>query len=99
MNVYISGPISGIAELNLSAFMEAHKALEDLGHTPVNPHIKDLPADAAWQDHMRMDIKMLMDCQGVAMLPGWENSRGAKIERQLALDLGIPVQLIEEWVK
>jgi hypothetical protein len=40
---------------------------------------------------MRVDIKLAVDCDGIAMLPGWEQSRGAAIERNLLRDLGLPV--------
>ena len=35
-------------------------------------------------------IKRLMDCDILALLPGWERSRGANIERNLAITLGMP---------
>jgi hypothetical protein len=38
---------------------------------------------------MRADIKALMDCTHIALLPEWERSRGALIEARLAADLGM----------
>ncbi|MDQ4172605.1 DUF4406 domain-containing protein [Pseudomonas aeruginosa] len=35
--------------------------------------------------------KRLMDCDILALLPGWERSRGANIERNLAITLGMHV--------
>ncbi|HDG9216723.1 TPA: DUF4406 domain-containing protein, partial [Pseudomonas aeruginosa] len=46
---------------------------------------------APWQTFMRDGIKRLMDCDILALLPGWERSRGANIERGLAITLGMHV--------
>jgi len=98
MRIYISGPISGMPDLNQPAFLVASLSLLDRGHRALNPFQNGLPGSSPWSDHMRADIRMLMDSDAVAMLPGWENSRGAKIERQLALDVGIPVKTLAEWL-
>lgn len=88
---YISGPISGKPDLNKPAFAKAAEALLALGHQVINPHEKGLPDSASWEEHMRADIKLLMDCDTVAMLDGWAESRGARIEYRLAKDLGLRV--------
>lgn len=40
---------------------------------------------------MRRDIAALMDCDTVATLPGWEHSKGAKLEVLIAEKLGMTV--------
>jgi hypothetical protein len=40
---------------------------------------------------MKRDIAELLKADAVLLLDGWQNSNGAKIERALALDLGIQV--------
>ena len=40
---------------------------------------------------MKANIKALCDCCTVALLPGWEGSKGANIEARLALNLGMRV--------
>jgi hypothetical protein len=40
---------------------------------------------------MKLDIKQLVDCDGVALLPDWFRSKGASIEHRLAHDLGMPI--------
>jgi hypothetical protein len=98
MKLYISGPVSGMPGLNKDAFNAAEIQLDAAGHSVINPIKNGLPDDAPWVDHMRADIKMLMDCDGVAYLPGWENSRGAKIEIELARALGFPVLHYAKWL-
>lgn len=37
---------------------------------------------------MKADIKLLMDCDAIYLLKGWEDSKGARIEKELAESLG-----------
>ena len=87
--VYISGPITGIAFGNRFAFMCARAALELCGYEAVDPSEVQLDDEASWADYMRADLKLLLDCDFILMLDGWEDSKGARIERELAENLGI----------
>jgi hypothetical protein len=89
MKVYISGPITGIKDNNRVNFMHAEYRLKDLGYEVVNPLIiaKDMPNNSNWIDYMKVDIKALMDCDAIYMLKGWEKSKGATLEREIALKL------------
>ncbi|MGV0982813.1 MAG: DUF4406 domain-containing protein [Polynucleobacter sp.] len=90
MKVYISGPITGYADLNRLAFEEAKRALEALDYMPISPLDVCLTAPDywKWEDYMRADIEAMMKCGAIMMLDGWEQSRGAKIEHDLAEALG-----------
>ena len=44
-----------------------------------------------WSAYMKNDISVLMKCNEAHFLPDWQDSKGAKIEHQLCLDLGIPI--------
>lgn len=50
-----------------------------------------------WMWYMRRTINMMLEADGVALLRGWRNSRGAKIEHDLALALGMPVNMWQAW--
>lgn len=93
---YISGPMTGLPDFNRVAFLAAEKALRDLGHEPVNPVYNGVPDKAPWHEHMRADIKMLMDCDVIVMLPGWMDSKGAKLEQCIAHWLGMRVVTLEQ---
>jgi hypothetical protein len=88
---YISGPITGMPALNRFAFAEAVIDLACLGYSPVDPFsvCDNLPKNSSWSDYMRQDIPELCQCQYIFMLPGWWKSRGAIIERIIAMVLGI----------
>lgn len=44
-----------------------------------------------WRDCMRIALDELTFCHEIHMLPGWQQSEGAKLEHQIALALGMPV--------
>ncbi len=46
---------------------------------------------------MHADLQSVLDCDWVAMLPGWERSVGSTIERRVAETVGKPIYLAE-WV-
>lgn len=87
--VYISGPITGIDFGNRFAFMAARCGLELCGYEVIDPSEVKLDDDASWADYMRADLKLLLDCDFIFMLEGWEDSKGARLERELAERLGI----------
>ena len=96
--IYISGPMTGLPDFNYPAFHAAARALREAGYTVVNPAENGLPADAPWSDHMREDIRQMMDCDGVAVLPGWQVSKGAKLETMVATAIGMRVRSLALWL-
>ena len=95
--VYISGPITGVPDLNRPAFASAARILEERGFETVNPHDNGLQPDAPWSEHMRADIRALTTCDRLVYLPGSDASRGAAVERYVAAALGIPESPIEDY--
>lgn len=96
MKIYIAGKISGLVyEDALRAFAEAEKLLADLGHQPVNPMKENgLDGDGKeypWAEYMKRDIPHLLGCDAIFLLDGWQDSKGAKLERLIAHELGMEV--------
>lgn len=89
--VYVSGRMTGMPELNFPAFHAAAAYLRAQGYRVINPAELDEgdTEPMSWAGYMRRDIKALMDCDLIAMLPDWERSKGATIEHDLAVDLGM----------
>lgn len=87
--VYIAGAMSGLPDLNFPAFHRAAAQLRALGYQVVNPAEINTDPAADWLTCMRADIKQLVDCDAIAMLPGWEQSKGATLERLIAVGLGL----------
>ena len=94
--LYISGPMTGLPEFNYPAFFSAEEALVLAGYEVENPARNPDPEPKTWEGFMRMAVRQLMDCDGVALLPGWLESKGALVEVNLAKTLGMPVMTIGE---
>ena len=97
--IYISGPMTGLPDFNYPAFNAAAARLRAAGYNVVNPAEKYLPTSAHWSEHLRADIKAMMDCDSVATLPGWAASKGAKLELSVARPLGFTVLSVEQWLE
>lgn len=93
--VYIAGPMTGLPEFNYPAFNAAAQRLRALGYQVENPAENPVPSCSSWKGYMRLGLTQLLQCDVVAMLPNWEDSRGARIEYQLARDLELQVVAIE----
>lgn len=94
---YIAGPMSNLKDHNYPAFHAAAARLRAKGLHVENPaEVKADPPPTTWDGWMRLAIAQLITCDTIAMLPGWSLSRGAKIERQLAMDLDMDVIYLED---
>lgn len=91
--VYLSGPMSGHPDYNRPAFFAAEQALSAvLDADFINPACITPPKSGnQWHDYMRSSLKGMLDADVIYMLSGWEASRGAKIELELAKELGMTV--------
>jgi hypothetical protein len=89
--VYISGPMTGLPELNFPAFHAEAQRLRGIGLEVVNPAELNQNPAATWNDCMRTDLKALLDCDTLALLPGWQKSSGAHLEMHVAHRVGIEI--------
>jgi len=96
--VYIAGPMTGIDELNFPLFNAEAARLRALGWEVTNPAEVQPDQTAQWIDCMLDDIPALMSCDVVALLPGWETSKGARIEHCVALNHGMEVVMAADLV-
>ena len=85
--VYVSGPMTGIPEYNAPAFQKAYFDLQEADCFPVLP--APFVDGKAYEEYLRDDIKILLDCDGIYMLDGWQDSKGARLEHMVALACGI----------
>ena len=99
MKLYIAGPMTGLPEFNYPAFFDAAALLESVGHEPINPARTDgREGCKGWLDYMRCSLRDIADCDGVATLPGWGDSRGAALEVHIARSLDLPIASVKDWL-
>ena len=55
--IYISGPMSGIEDLNREAFESAEKKIQKMGHVALNPH--RFPEMETYEDYLLLDLEMI----------------------------------------
>ena len=87
MKIYISGPMTGIKDYNALAFEKAYFVLQERGYEPVMP--VPYVDGKSYQEYLRDDLKLLLECDGIYMLDLWQESKGAKLEHMVALACGI----------
>jgi hypothetical protein len=88
--IYIAGPMTGLPDWNVPAFSEAAEALRAGGYEPVNP-AEAFGGDTSrtHQEYMREACRQLATCQGILLLEGWRESKGATFECCIAHVLGM----------
>jgi hypothetical protein len=102
MKVYLAGQMRGLPGWGFAAFDSARKAWTAAGHTVFCPAA--LARALPWgqhegtetpRDHLlhvaQLDLACLYAADAIALLPGWEQSRGATMELAVAQFLGLPV--------
>lgn len=94
--LYLIGPVTGKPNDNRKAFDDAAARLEADGYAVDIPHAYTNIGEG-WDFCMRRSITAMLSIDhkgisfydGVAMLDGWEESKGATLEKQVAEALGI----------
>lgn len=105
--VYLAGPMRGLPDFNFPAFDKAQADLVAKGFYVFNPAQMDrnigvvettdpntLPP-AFMRDAMRRDLTAITKCTHIALLGGWEASRGVRPEAVLAHELDLKFLIAE----
>lgn len=85
--LYIAGPVTGMPDNNIDMFIEAQKAAESIGYIVLSTHL--LPKGMSEAFYMKSGFIMIDECDRMMMLPGWEDSLGAKAEFNYAQKVGV----------
>lgn len=94
--LYLAGPMTGHPNYNRAAFFLAAARLAAKGYGVLNP--ANHPNGLTMRQYMAADCQMLLASQGLALLPGWNTSPGAKAEHALAQAIIIPILTVDEWL-
>lgn len=57
---------------------------------------QDGVATHSWECFMKHDMHALLDCDAIAILPGWQQSRGSLLEARVASELGLRQIFLDE---
>ena len=89
--VYLAGKITGLPKMDVKdKFDQMAHQLIAMGYHVVEP-IGVTDNSKPWDDAIRYDIKKMLECDEVHLLPDWQQSKGAQLERDIAIRLGIQV--------
>ena len=88
---YVAGKITGLPRTDVrEKFNMLTNQLTGMGYQVVNP-LAVTDNSHTWDESVRNDIKIMLECDEVHLLPDWQESRGAQLERDIALRLGIQI--------
>jgi hypothetical protein len=100
MKIYISGKIGNLPkEIYERKFWDAENEVRSVANInlfgreieTVNPCTLDHAGNATYKDYMMKDIDALFDCDGIFMLNNWKDSKGARIEHAIAIEMGLKI--------
>ncbi len=96
MRIYISGPITDIPPAHAQAnFLRAAEILQKKGISSINPEESLRNVILDHDEYLRINLAMLRLCDGILLLPGYEQSRGALMELGMAMALDKEIYLLE----
>lgn len=97
---YIAGAVTGLDMEDVRKKFAAKEAeLRTQGYAQVYNPIRMMQLITrrkfksidSWEGEMRECIKWLAECDELHLLPCWENSRGAQLEKHIAEQLGMTI--------
>ena len=97
--IYLCGPVTGTEQAEYF-FDKTEKKIKSAAKNSgieintVNPTRSCEPSDD-WFKAMKRCVRLMATCDGIALLNGWQRSKGASLELKLAQDLHIPVVYAE----
>ena len=95
--VYIAGPMTGKHDFNYPAFDRLSLEWEHRGWAVINPaNSFNRNQNLTHGEYIRAAIHLILQADALALMVGWEDSRGAKLEAAIAQTLGLPVYQAED---
>ena len=92
MTYYISGPMTGVPDLNRPAFARVAGSLYLKGHVPISPFDLGCGELDTYRKQLKRDLVAICGkADALFMLKGWEHSPGARAEHAAGVALELPI--------
>jgi hypothetical protein len=94
---YISGPMTGFDGFNYEYFNTIARMLRNYGHQVINP-AENFDGDSSRHrsEYMRLDVQHVLYSTDIVLLPNWQQSSGARLEAEIALQIGLNIWSLVE---
>ena len=90
--LYLSGPMTNVENYNHDLFNKVAAEFRMVGFDVCSPsEFFDGDKTREREEYMREAFKYLLEADTVVILPGWEESKGARIEIMVAQELGLNI--------
>ena len=90
MKIYLSGPMTGLPKFNYPEFDRVAAILRAQGCFVYNPaETVDFEPRKHFTEYTSF---ICLEADKLVMLPGWKNSKGARIEHDLAEYIGVDIE-------
>lgn len=80
--------MTGMPDFNSPAFEDAAKMLREMGLSVVAPNEDPGVKGGSWSYCMLLGLRSMLGCNAIVLLPGWQTSRGAQLEVEVAYAVG-----------
>lgn len=107
IRVFLSGPMTGIKDYNFPLFNHVAEVFRKCGYEVVNPVdiCKKYKKERVLSDKSVFDAMIAEQqesertCNALVLLPGWENSKGVRLELKTAIEQNMRIIQWEESVE
>ena len=96
-NMYLSGPMTGIEKYNHDLFNKVAEEFRTAGFMVCSPsEFFDGDRTKERKEYMREAVKYMLEADTIVLLPGWQESKGARLEAAIAAELDL---IVVEYVE
>lgn len=96
---YLAGPMTGLPDYNYPAFAQTKAELVEMGFDVSSPHEIDHEegkyprGTRPYTHYIKEGLKLLLTCDAIILLPGWQTSTGCRMEVTVAQWSGMTTHL------
>ena len=96
--MYLSGPMTGFPNYNHELFNRVAYEFRQVGFSVCSPaEFFDGDVTKERKEYMREAVKYMLEADTIVLLPGWQESKGARLEAAIATELDLTiVEYVEE---